>query len=152
MSMITRIFCFQELPNFALFSLDHFLGSVFPSWTLSRWKLSQVGLPFGKPEGQRRMFYSFLIDKIPSFLGQEVDSLEDQVFSCLYFQKVFLFSHKLKLVYAICCILNWFSKSSPINLMIVVNSSKIIVLGCLIVVFFFVMWDFFLSFDILVRS
>lgn len=27
--------------------------------------------------------------------------------------------------------------------MIVVNSSKIIVLGCLIVVFFFVMWDFF---------
>ena len=47
-------------------------------------------------------------------------------------------------MYVICRILNCFSKPIPISLAIVVNFSKIIVLDCLIVTFFFVV----LSIDI----
>jgi hypothetical protein len=49
---------------------------------MENWKLGLGGLTITLVT--KEQLYGFLIDKIPSFLGQEVDSLEEQIFSCLY--------------------------------------------------------------------
>jgi hypothetical protein len=82
MEIILRI-CFHQFPGFPLTSLPYCsLGFVIPSQTWKTGSWVWVGLPsLWHLKGREEQLYGFLIDKIPSFLGQEVDSLEEQIFS-----------------------------------------------------------------------